>query len=137
MSNNELRHFKYVDKYKKNGKWIYVYPGANDRTSTSGKQMSKLQQDKAKYMANVNKKISGASKEDQKQYREQYTITWHENQLRGSNSRTHGEGKEKPVQQTTKKQIRQGIRRAKIKTLKRDAAQAISRAQDWVKKLFD
>lgn len=180
MSNNELRHFKYVEKYKKNGKWIYVYPGekatknafgrvrggtnsleahqrlnreatnqvakntpsrnvpgANDQTSTSGKQMSKLQQDKAKYMAYHNKKMSGASKEDQKAYREQLNQTWHKNQLRGSNSTSSGEGKEKPVQQTSKQQIRQGIRRAKINTLKRDAAQAINRAQEWMKKLFD
>ena len=41
------------------------------------------------------------------------------------------------VNQTTKKQIRQGIRKAKIKTLKREAAAAIKRAQDWIKDLFD
>jgi hypothetical protein len=99
--------------------------------------MSKLQQDKAKYMAYHNKKMSGASKEDQKAYREQLNQTWHKNQLRGSNSTSSSEGKEKPVQQTTKQQIRQGIRRAKINTLKRDAAQAINRAQEWMKKMFD
>lgn len=37
MSNNELRHFKYVDKYKKNGKWIYVYPGEKARKNILGK----------------------------------------------------------------------------------------------------
>lgn len=37
MSNNELRHWKYVDKYKKNGEWVYVYPGDKAKKNIFGK----------------------------------------------------------------------------------------------------
>ena len=38
---------------------------------------------------------------------------------------------------TTKKQIRKGIRRAKVKALKREAKEAIARAQTWLEGLFE
>lgn len=41
------------------------------------------------------------------------------------------------TKQTTKKQIRQGIRRAKVKTLKQNAAKAINRAKSYLADLFD
>lgn len=187
MANNELKHYKYIDRYKKNGEWIYVYPGekakknafgrihggtggslqahqrlnreatnqvakntpsrnipgANDQTATSGKKMTKGQVERAKSKA--------------AQYRQE-KIDSHARALESgerqsrlkNNSRNIPAEKSfaeklqesnpnfKPVvNQTTKKQIRQGIRRAKIKTLKREAAAAIKRAQDWIKDLFD
>lgn len=207
MTNNELRHFKYVDKYKKNGKWIYVYPGekakknilgqtvqpkygprtledhqrmnriataqvakntpsrnvpgANDQTSTSGKQMSKLQQDKAKYMANYLKETSAYGNSDlqKKANVETGTMNWHKQQLRNAqtanehnksgsskNTREYQDYQNKigndrqtlmiPVK-TTQKQIHQGIRRAKIKTLQREASEAINKAKKWIDDLFN
>ena len=208
MANNELKHWKYIDRYKKNGEWIYVYPGekatknafgrtrggtggsleahkrlnreatnqvakntpsrnvpgANDQTSTSGgKQMSKLQQDKAKHMAKAyqqNVKNNGpASNWGKNNFNEVDTMDWHKQQLRNAqtanehnksgsskNTREYQDYQNKigndrqtlmtPVK-TTQKQIRQGIRKAKIKTLKRDAAKAIERAKKWFEDLFD
>ena len=208
MANNELKHWKYIDRYKKNGEWIYVYPGekakknilgktvqpkygpktvedhqrlnrnasfqvarntpsrnipgANDQTSTSGgKQMSKLQQDKAKYMAKYLKETSayGNSGLQKKTNIDTGTMNWHKQQLKkaetanehnmsgsSKNTREYKEFQNKfgndrqtlmnPVK-TTQKQIKQGIRRAKIKTLKRDAAEAIDRAKKWFEDLFD
>lgn len=204
MANNELKHWKYIDRYKKNGEWIYVYPGekatknafgrvrggtnsleahkrlnreatnqvakntpsrnvpgANDQTSTSGKQMSKLQQDKAKYMANYLKETSayGNSGLQKKANVETGTLNWHKQQLKNAqtanehnksgsskNTREYQDFQEKfgadrqtlmkPVK-TTQKQIRQGIRRAKIKTLQREASEAINKAKKWIDDLFN
>lgn len=129
--------------------------------TSSGKQMSKLQQDKAKYMAEYLKETSayGNSGIQKKTNVETGNRNWHKQQLKkaetanehnasgsSKNTREYQEFQKKfgedrqtlmtPVK-TTKKQIRQGIRKAKIKTLKREASKAISRAQDWLKDLFD
>lgn len=185
MSNNELRHFKYVDKYKKNGKWIYVYPGENatknafgrvrggtggslqahqrlNREATNqvaknspsrnipgaqtsgGKKMSKEQVEKAKTHATRMKKMAKqyGQSDAASMYKNDPSIksvdtrAFHEKKLREANRETQYSNKTKAVQ-TSKKQIRQGIRRAKIKTLKRDAAKAISRAKSWFEDLFD
>lgn len=188
MANNELKHWKYIDRYKKNGEWIYVYPGekatknafgrtrggtnsleahkrlnreatnqvakntpsrnvpgANDQTSTSGgKQMSKEQVEKAKMHANRMKKIAnqyGQSKgasmyKNDPSIKSLDTRAFHEKKLREANRETQYTNKTAAVQ-TSKEQIRQGIRRAKIKTLKRDAAKAIERAKKWFEDLFD
>lgn len=186
MANNELKHWKYIDRYKKNGEWIYVYPGekatknafgrvrggtnsleahkrlnreatnqvakntpsrnvpgANDQTSTSGKQMSAEQVARAKNKA--------------AQYRQE-KIDSHARALEAGERRSRQMGYSRNIpaeksfneklqesnpnfksvtKQTTQKQIRQGIRRAKIKTLQRDAAKAIERAKKWFEDLFD
>lgn len=138
MSNNELKHWKYVDRYKKNGEWIYVYPGEKAKKNAFG---------------NVRGGTGGSLQAHQRLNREATNQV-----LKNSPSRNipgneypkpsasfvvndaaklSGFNEKTAVKKLTKKQISQGIRRAKIKTLKRDAAQAISRAQDWMKKLFD
>lgn len=190
MSNNELRHFKYVDKYKKNGKWIYVYPGenatknafgqvrggtggslqahqrlnreatnqvakntpsrnvpgANDQSALKpGNKMSKAAVNSAKTAAAQyrQEKIDSHARALEYGHREALAkgysknIAPYKDRAESANESRGLMPQKNLVNQTTKKQIRQGIRKAKIKTLKRDAAQAISRAQDWLKKLFD
>lgn len=186
MANNELKHWKYIDRYKKNGEWIYVYPGekakknvfgrirggtnslqahqrlnreatnqvakntpsrnipgANDQSAVAGKKMTEQQRMSArKHAPSYNQELvdsharaleAGERRSRQMGYSRNIPAEKSFNEkLQESNPNF-----KTVTKQTTQKQIKQGIRRAKIKTLKRDAAEAIDRAKKWFEDLFD
>lgn len=184
MSNNELRHFKYVDKYKKNGKWIYVYPGENATKNAFGRVRGgtggsltahqRLNREATNQVAknSPSRNIPGAqssggkkmsaeqvarAKNKAAQYRQE-KIDSHARALEAEErrSRLRNNSRNIPAEKsfneklqesnpnfktytkkTSKKQIRQGIRKAKVKKLKSSAAKSISRAQSWLNGLFD
>ena len=136
-----------IEAYQKHGnKHSRNMPGSSATESNTGTQMTRLQRAQAMAKGTGN-------------YREWNKITTdHAVKLRkNNNDNTHSRNTNggdyrsqtsidlakfkgsdmKTVKQTTKKQIRQGIRKAKVKTLKREAAKAIKRAQDWLKDLLD
>lgn len=119
--------------------------------TSSGKQMSKLQVEKAKMHGKAVKIMSAiyGQKKAAQFYDSHGSLgkniaksiaseNFHIDKLREVNrdKPSYETPANETVKQTTKKQIRQGIRKAKIKTLKREAAAAIKRAQDWIKDLF-
>lgn len=127
-----------VSKAAVSNKYSRNMPGSSASEPNTGKGMSELQRSKAKYMAKAHKdfvrnngKVSNFSSTN---YRDVATKEWHKNQLDGSNSRTTAH---KEAVKTTKKQIRRGIRRAKVKTIIRKGKKAIARAQSWLNSQFD
>lgn len=186
MANNELKHWKYIDRYKKNGEWIYVYPGekatknafgrvrggtnsleahkrlnreatnqvakntpsrnipgANDQSATPGKKMTEQQRISArKHAPSYNQEMVDSHARALEAAERKSRLNNYSRNIPAEKSFNEKLQESNPnfktvVKQTTKKQIRQGIRRAKIKTLKRELSEAISRAQDWIKDLFD
>lgn len=84
--------------------------------------------------------VKVAQKEKDKQVQRQHALKLKSNERDNSSSRNIPSKNSMPVNssnKTTKKQIRKGIRRAKVKTLKREAKKYISRAQSWLNGLFD
>lgn len=186
MGNNELKHWKYIDRYKKNGEWIYVYPGekatknafgrtrggtnsleahkrlnreatnqvvknspsrnipgANDQSATTGKKMTEQQRMSArKHSPSYNQELVDSHARALESAERQSRLKNNSRNIPAEKSFNEKLQESNPnfksvTKQTTQKQIRQGIRRAKIKTLKREASAAIKRAQDWIKDLFD
>lgn len=67
MKGDELYHWKYLDKYQKNGKWVYIYDEAKGKVN-SGIKSAKASIKRTK--KDLNKKINKFEKKAKKQYRE-------------------------------------------------------------------
>lgn len=80
LNPDELYHYKYVRKYRKNGKWNYVYPGDHKQPQTSNQEFrvtvngekTKRQQKADEYVkSHSSKRVSDIEREIKRQ-NEQY-----------------------------------------------------------------
>lgn len=142
-------HRKTIESYQKHGnKYSRNMPGSSATEANTGKQMTRLQR------AQAIAKGTGNTREWDKITDQHASKLWGREHLRkteynkdvsrnipGMESADGGAHRRSPAvtepKKTTKKQIVQGLVRAKVKTLKRDAAKAIERAKKWFEDLFD
>lgn len=97
MKNDELYHWKYLDKYKKNGKWVYIYDEAKDRVNSGIKNAKSVIKKKKRRVTKDFNKFKKNTAKSYNNFKKDASRKWDNTKKKVSTAATKAYEKAKPV----------------------------------------